>query len=499
MAKKQQITYPHEIQVGAVVGTIYRSEHRSKKLASGEPRYVYTARTGSKRTGDEWKMTRHSHAKAEAELRLRLSQLNQGRLGAADMTLEDREELLLLRKLAGNTPPVVALREWLHDQQRREQAALGCTPIAIEDALDKFIREGESAGNQHERTYRSKLNSLLLTTVETPDPKDPRRTIVVRTSLKGRSIHSITRDEMHARLQTYHDVTTRNDVRKRAITLWKWAREAGHIPREMSLAPEQVKRAKDKPIRIVACHPTDYARLLLYISANHTHHLPALVLAGLCGVRVSEIHGKRKPKRKKGQRGEAVDVPRQTWEDIHLEPESPETPHLRVTNAKEGTPARRKVPLCPAAIAWLQTTPVGQRTGYVCEENALARIRAIGRARGLRLPKNSFRKSYISYRCELETDKAAIAKDAGTSVEKIETNYRELPPRRDALEWWRLTPEHCRANYTAPAQPTHEEISRKGGQQRSDKKIAAVTKSLDAINSSRDAEASRQDQQTGSG
>jgi hypothetical protein len=94
------------------------------------------------------------------------------------------------------------------------------------------------------------------------------------------------------------------------------------------------------------------------------------------------------------------------------------------------------------------------------------------------MPDNAFRHSLISYRLELRDDIADVARDCGTSAQKIFSNYRKIVDREDAVNWMNLTPEFCRKTYTPLAKKTHAEISTLGGRSRSEKKILAVSKNL---------------------
>jgi hypothetical protein len=65
-----------------------------------------------------------------------------------------------------------------------------------------------------------------------------------------------------------------------------------------------------------------YGQLLRFFHEGHIQYLAALVLAGFCGIRSDEIHGKRDDDREK----------RQVWEDVHLKRK-----FVEVTNAKTNT------------------------------------------------------------------------------------------------------------------------------------------------------------------
>lgn len=430
MEGKPKPRYPRIVKVGPAAGTLYRNKHGASKTG-----FIFTAVCG------KWRVQKVDLAKAEAELRLHLSKVAAGEVAAAGMTKEDRDELTLLRKLAGeNSTALAAMREWKAAQDVKA-GLVGFTSITADQALADFIKQGTAAGKQHGRTYGTKLKGFA-------------------ERFSGRELHTISAPELTAWLETYANHVTRNDYRKKAVGLFRWARRNEYLPTDKSLAIEQTIRAEEEGPKIGVTKPAAYAQLLMYLHDYHPHLLAAAVLAGFAGERGSEIEGKRHAPDK-----------RQSWADIHLDFESSnESPHLRVSHAKRNTPARRKTPLGPAALAWLRLIPQDQRSGFVCDRFAMQRVRQIGKNAGLDLPENGFRHGYISYRVELERDKPRVATDAGTSVEKIDKHYRDLVKTADASEWFNLSPEHCRAAYESLKQATPAENGAVGGASKSPKK-----------------------------
>jgi hypothetical protein len=215
---------------------------------------------------------------------------------------------------------------------------------------------------------------------------------------------------------------TRNDFRKRAVTLWNWARDTEHLPDGQPVAPERTMRAKENATKIGIINADAYAKLLEVVRAKHPEHLAAVVLAGFCGVRSDEIHGKR------------ADLSiRQTWQDIQLDRK-----FLSVTCAKENTPAWRHVPLCDAAVTWLMLCP--DRKGPVCEAGAMSKVRALAHTAGHKLPPNCLRHSFISYRIAATGNKPQVALEAGNSVTEIDRRYRVPVTAAEAADWFNILP-----------------------------------------------------------
>lgn len=400
--------------------------------------YEFTRKDGRKYFTAAWtvggvrKMRQFpNYAAAHAEASLKADQLAAGRLDAAStLTTDDANTLTAAKALAGDVPLVAALQEWAKARRLaggqliaaaeawKARHAPNFKAITLADAIDTFIQAKEKSGHEAERTYRAKLKPLL----EHFDPKT--------------RLDEITTPQLNVYLAQFGDGVSRNDYRKRAVTLWNWARDNGHLPDGLPVAPERTMRAKEKmpPIGIIS--PADYSALLEFIRANHPKHLAAVVLAGFCGVRSDEIHGKRKDRNV-----------RQTWEDIHLDRK-----FLSVTCAKENTPAWRHVPLCDAAVTWLMLCP--KRKGPICEPGAMEKVRKLAIEAKHKLPENCLRHSFISYRIAQTGNKPQVALEAGNSVNEVDRRYRVPVTAEQAADWFGILP-----NAKAPVIPMKRRAS----------------------------------------
>jgi hypothetical protein len=434
-------TYPLAIRVGAAAGKIYRT--RNSASASG---FLFEAWAGSVKV-----KSGTDDSAVEKELRLYLSKVNAGEVEAAGFRKEDRDELYEARRIAHPTPVLAALREW-KELKEKLASKLSCTPKDVSEARDLFIAQGDKAGGSYSRTYGSKLSHLS-------------------EAFPSRYIHTITAIEMNAYFEQWEHPVTRGDIRKRTISLWKWAQRMGFIPRGDELAPALTTNPPQTATIVGVIKPDVFAKLLMYIQDYHPEYLGALVLAGFFPMRVSEIHGSRDHHDE-----------RQTWADVHEAPDGKEPPFLNVTAAKPNTPDWRRIPIPPVALKWLKVVDRSD-SGYVCDHNALDKVRAIARAQGLELAENGFRHSVISYSLAIHKDKARIALDGGTSVQIIDKNYRRPVPLVDATTWFKLTPKYCRDNFEPLKQLSHAEISRLGGQSRSPAKLAAAMQNLNLTDS----------------
>jgi hypothetical protein len=187
---------------------------------------------------------------------------------------------------------------------------------------------------------------------------------------------------------------------------------------------EQTERARETTAAIGIIDPATFAVLLKYFRGHYPEHLAALVLAGFCGVRADEIHGKRADRTK-----------RQVWEHVYLDAKEP---YLQVSNAKENTPSMRAVPLCPAVVEWLMLC--ADRKGPVCEAGAMEKVRLLARDAGFSLPRNCFRHSFITYRIDVTKNKAQVALEAGNSEKEITSRYKARLALGAGKTWFSITP-----------------------------------------------------------
>lgn len=406
--------WPRTVRCGSVEVKIYRSKHA--KTASGFIFQVVFRDHLNRRSTSQFA----KESDADDFARDRAELIAQGRTEVATLSRGDVDELAAIRAAAGAVPALSAIREWAraHELTRghvldaaRAWAELHPTEFKsarglVAEVIEDFIAAKNAAGNEGSATYTSKLRPLA-------------------EMFPGRELASLTSVEFSAYLETFRDAVTRNDHRKRAVTLCRWARNQRRLPRGKELEIELTERAKEVRTEIGVISPAVYGKLLEFFRAQHPQHLAALVLAGFCGIRSDEIHGKRRDRSR-----------RQLWEDVYLD-----RAFVQVSNAKSNTPADRIVPLCPAAVAWLRLCP-RPHEGPVCEPIAIESIRRLARGKGHELPDNCFRHSYISYRIAVvDGNKAQVATEAGNSVREIDLSYRKPFTKEDGLAWFALMPK----------------------------------------------------------
>jgi hypothetical protein len=410
--------FPILVRNGSVVVKIYRVTART--TADG---WAYTvAWVGP--NGRE-KETKADLGEAKELAEQKASFLSAGIEQGSSISRSDILELAEGRRIANDLgmPMLSALGEWAKARQLAGAAVIeACEAwassrtakiqrLTVEAAFKTFIEEKDAAKKQGTRTYLSKLTPAM-------------------TAFSGRPLDSITVGEWSKFLKRFRDPVTRNDVRKRIVTACRWAQANYHLSGDVRPEIEKTERAKEGLVKIGVLKPAEFEALLQFFREHHPRHLAALVLAGFCGVRAEEIHGKR-----------ADPSLRQVWEDIYID-----RGFMSVTAAKENTPSNRIIHLCDAAVAWLRICPdesgniKGRRRGYVCQANAITRIRDIAATHDMPVPDNGFRHSWISYRIALTGDKASTATEAGNSVREIDKHYRVPLPKYLGEEWFSIVP-----------------------------------------------------------
>lgn len=154
--------------------------------------------------------------------------------------------------------------------------------------------------------------------------------------------------------------------------------------------------------------------------------VPWLVMGGLCGLRSAEIL-------------------RLDWRDVNLKRR-----FVQVTADNAKTAQRRLVPLCDAAIAWLQPRSktegqvvprTGDRGVYYDLTAAVNAARAAAKSETkFKWKRNGLRHSFCSYRLAITQNAAMTALEAGNSPQIIFRNYRELTTEDEAREWFGVAP-----------------------------------------------------------
>lgn len=412
MARKYS-KWPVKIRSGSAEVRVYRI--RWKDSPTG---WIYSV-AWYEGTGRRRQRQFHRESKALAEARLKVDLLAAGENEAGSLTRSDVRELQAARDIAGDTGLLPALREWEHGrelcggsiiqacQSWAEKLRPTFTPITVQKAVIHFLEMKEQVGVQTTRGAAITLKRFV-------------------EDHGAYQLASLNAHRIETWLNQFSNPSTRNTHRKRLVTLWRWARKSGFLPRDAQTAAEQTERAREEAPDVQLISAADFSAILNLIAEKHPHYLPAVVLAGFCGLRRIEIRGQR-------------------WEDVLVDRRL-----VRVTTAKRGTPARRLVPLCDAAALWLER--VKQDIGPINAGNTwqMDRIRDIGRTAGIRLPPNCFRNSFISNRVAVTENVDQVAIEAGNSRIIIFRHYRELVTKEEGTLWFSKAPQDSAATNPIP-------------------------------------------------
>ncbi len=336
----------------------------------------------------------------------------------AEMSRGDRDELQAARNLANGTPLIAAMEEWSKARQLTTGNVLAACEawaartgtahkrVTVAVAVREFLKAKTAAGKNVARDHADSFRRI-------------------NEALGEQFIDSVSSRELDAWLARWDHPVTRNTNRKRIVSVWNWAQRKGYLPRDARNEAGMTDTAHEPAPVIGIISVETWATLLSHFREKHPELLAPLILAGFCGLRRSEVHA-------------------QTWEDISLERKN-----VRVSHAKRGTPARRLVPLCEAAIEWLLVCKL--RRGSVCPNTefngkkkpslAIDGIRRIARDAELpHLPENCFRHSFISYKVAATGDIARVSLDAGNSPKEINRHYRELVTEEEGRAWFSIRP-----------------------------------------------------------
>ncbi len=414
---KKPSVWPKTVTIGHASVKVYRNVH--PHTASG---WIYVVAWQSPNGRKREKFA--DRAVALAEAKTKAHQLASGRIEGAMMSTGDRDELTAARKLANGMPLLAALEEWVKARQLTPGNVISAAEagaarngqahkrVTVATAVKEFLKAKTAAGKNvaidHADSFR-RINEAF-----------------------GESfIDSISSRQLDVFLAQWEHPVTRNTNRKRLVSVWRWSQRKGYLSREAKTEAEMTDAAHEPAPTIGIINLSTWRALLSYFRDEHPELLGALVLAGFCGLRRAEIHA-------------------QTWEDISLERKN-----LRVTAAKRGTPARRMVPLCDAAVEWLMLC--SPQKGYVCPSVewkgkvqpslAVDGIRRIAKEamdgkkpRFPALPENCFRHSYISHAVAASGDIARVSLNAGNSPKEINRHYRELVTEDEGKGWFEVRP-----------------------------------------------------------
>ena len=279
----------------------------------------------------------------------------------------------------------------------------GFTPATLLKVYEDFIAqlEKDGASDRYIEDCRSRMGRMNQT-------------------FKG-YVHNITRADLGEWLNKLKvSPRTRKNFRTAAVSLFKYAKEKGHLPRNVQTEAELLpatKRLKSvtKDADIGIYTPAQFTKML---AAAPDHLLPVLAIGGFAGLRSAEIC-------------------RLKWQDIRKNEIIVEADYAK-------TGSRRIVPIVPALAEWLSKIERGDAEDRVCanysKESALARaVTKALNAAGIVSVHNGLRHSFCTYRLAAVQSAAQVALEAGNSPAMLFRHYRALATEDEGKAWFSIT------------------------------------------------------------
>ena len=409
MAKKKS-SWPKEVKRGSVTVKVYRVAHASNK--SGRAYVVsYTGPEGRK----QQKFADERAALEEAAIVA--DRLKAGHVEGTELRKGERDEYVAARKLVGGFPLLSALQEWKRAkdlcgsdllaaaQSWAEANGTARKEISVADIVKAFLKDKKASGVDTKSGYDRTMPRVSKAFGDTP----------IHT-LTATELRHWLRDEFkQADTETVHP-STYNSHRRRLVTLWKWARDEGFLPKNTQTEMELVSTMKEPDLEIGIQKVHEYAASLRLLHEKHPEYLATIVLGGFAGLRPCELKSQR-------------------WEDIDFKRKL-----LRISGAKRNTPSKRIVHLPETALQWLRKC--NTEGDLISPAWGSDRARAFIKKAGINCPKNCFRHSFITYRVARTGNVDETALEAGNSRDMCFKHYRELVAKEDGIAWFKLSPKN---------------------------------------------------------
>jgi integrase len=209
---------------------------------------------------------------------------------------------------------------------------------------------------------------------------------------------------------------TRNNIRMSVVTMFRYARRHGYLPKHDVTEAEAVDKAKDRGGKPELLTPQQMAKLMREAKGKDALYL---AIAGFAGIRAAEIM-------------------RLEWADFNFA-----RAHITVAADKAKTATRRLVPILPNLAEYLR--PYHRATGRLFKMKDDERAITFAKKNGIDpWPNNCLRHSYASYRLAATADAARVALEMGNSPTMLFSNYRELADEHDAAAWFTIAPKQSK-------------------------------------------------------
>jgi Site-specific recombinase XerD len=182
----------------------------------------------------------------------------------------------------------------------------------------------------------------------------------------------------------------RNNNRMSILTLFRFARKHGYLPKDEQTEADLVDKVRDRGKKIEILTPAQMAKLMAKAKDKIALYL---ALAGFSGIRSAELL-------------------RLEWKDFNFE-----RGHITVAADKAKTATRRLVPILPNLAEYLR--PYHRAIGYLFKAKDDKKAIAWAKKNGIApWPTNCLRHSYASFRLAATADAARVALELGNSPAK---------------------------------------------------------------------------------
>jgi len=396
------------VQSGSVVVKIYGGTNKVKTRAGAVRKYpVFTINYSE---GGQRRVKRFAHEEdARAEAESIAHRLDSGDHHSRQLKNTDVESYIEAMKHLEplGVPLQAAVSEYVHavkildgrslseaakDFVQRNRAKMKSR--VVPDVVQELLEECNGKSVRYRQSLRSHLNRFAVKfTTE---------------------IAHVTTLQMEQWLGELHRLGSRarNNVRCSLVTLFRFARKRGYLPRGIATEADEIERKQQAASEANIYTPAELKKIL---DGADVRVLPALAIAAFTGLRSASIMRLR-------------------WENVKWDQLVIEIPAAIAKNRK-----RYLVPLLPCLTSWL--APYRERKGLVVTGVRLEQnVRELFARLAIPRKHNGFRDSFISYRVAETVNLPQVAYEAGNSVEMIRSKYLEARTKSEATQWFSVTP-----------------------------------------------------------
>lgn len=394
--------------------TIYRTPVKTDGRVYESFTVVYHLHGNRRR--ERFNAYRKAHSRAE-EIAIKLSN---GERSALELTGDDRRVYLVALEALKRIPSVtldIAIREYVDARERLRDISL-IEAVRFYEAYGRSVVKHGPLGQIRDEM----VEALKAERCSAYHIRDVKRHLGKFLEHFTGEIGDITSAQINDWLRGLttgdHPVSgrTRDNYRDSVHNFFRFARDAGYLPKGLPTAAEATKRlneaGKDNEVYSVE-------EMQKMLNGAPEWLVPALALKAFSGIRTEEMV-------------------RIDWSNVKLDRDVMILPKA-VTKTKQ----RRIVPILPNLKAWLG--PYVKEEGRIAERWSSAQTLSkawtnLAKAVGVTYKRNAMRNSYISYRTAQTKNLAQVALESGNSPQTIQENYLELVTEADAKRWFTISP-----------------------------------------------------------